>query len=350
MEEKRIKIGKRFVGEGCPSLIIAEAGVNHNGSLKLAKKMIDAAKMAGAGAIKFQTFITEELVTQDAPKANYQKKATGSKSQYEMLKKLELSERDFKELFNYCKRRGIMFLSTPFDSKSAEFLLKLGVPAFKIGSGDLTNIPLLLQVAGYKRPIILSTGMATLTEIKEAVKTIYSTGNKNLILLHCTSNYPTKYKEVNLRAMEALKKRFNVPIGYSDHTEGIEVAIAAVGMGACVVEKHFTLDRSLPGPDHKASLEPDEFAKMVRSIRNIELAMGDGIKRPQRSELEIKKVARKSIVAARDIQAGEIITKDMLAVKRPGTGIEPKFFSQIIGKRTKVALSKDQVLTWGKLV
>jgi len=268
----------------------------------------------------------------------------------EMAKRLQLPLEDFRELKNYARKCGILFLSTPFDPLSAEFLFELGVPAFKIGSGDLTNIPLLLQVAKYKRPIILSTGMATLTEVEEAVKTIYSTGNKNLILLHCTSNYPTKYKEVNLRAMEALKKRFNVPIGYSDHTEGIEVAIAAVGMGACVVEKHFTLDRSLPGPDHKASLEPDEFAKMVRSIRNIELAMGDGIKRPQRSELEIKKVARKSLVAAREIQAGEIITKDMLAVKRPGAGIEPKFLNKLIGKRTKVALSKDQVLTWGKLV
>ncbi|MEW6680128.1 MAG: N-acetylneuraminate synthase family protein, partial [bacterium] len=227
MKKKRINIAGRIIGDEQPVFIIAEAGVNHNGSLKLAKRLVDAAKVAGADAIKFQTFKADELVIPNAPKAEYQKKTTSGKSQYEMLKELELSENEFKELFDYCQEKKIIFMSTPFDFRSAEFLYKLGIPAFKIGSGDLTNPPLLIQVAKYRKPIILSTGMSTLAEVKEAVKAIYSTGNKKLILLHCTSNYPTKYEDVNLKAMVTLKDEFNVPIGYSDHTEGIEVAVAA---------------------------------------------------------------------------------------------------------------------------
>lgn len=331
---KTIKIGNKYIGEGQSVFIIAEAGVNHNGSLKLAKKMIDAAKSSGADAVKFQTFKAEDLMAEKG-------------ARFKMLKKLELNQNGFKTLSDYCKKKNIMFLSTAFDSKSADFLYRLGVPAFKIASGELTNTPLLLQIANYHKPIILSTGMATLKEVREAVKAIYSTGNKKLILLHCTSNYPTRHEDVNLKAMDTLKKEFNVAVGYSDHTEGIEVPIAAVTMGACVIEKHLTMDKGLPGPDHKVSLEPDEFKDMVNAIRNIEKIMGDGIKVPRQSELEIKKIARKSIVASRDIPMGTRLSMDMLSVKRPGKGIEPKYLNRIIGKQLKVDIEKDRVFTWG---
>ncbi len=350
MRRKQIKIGDRLIGCNSPVFIIAEAGVNHNGNLRLAKKMVDNAKDIGVDAIKFQTFKTDELATHDAPKEKYQKKTTFGKFQHEMLKRLELSGGEFKELFNYCQKKKIMFLSTPFDFQSAEFLYELGVPAFKISSGDLTNIPLLLKIAKYGKPIILSTGMATLSEVKDAVKAIYSAGNKKLVLLHCTSNYPTEYKNVNLRAMETLLKTFNLPVGYSDHTEGIEVPIAAVALGGCVIEKHFTLDKNLPGPDHKASLEPEEFKKMVKSIRNTERAMGSGKKKPMCSEAEMKRVSRKSIVAACDIPKGMRITYEMLAIKRPGTGIEPKYIGKIISREFKRYIKKNQILTWKEVL
>ncbi|MEW6482425.1 MAG: N-acetylneuraminate synthase [bacterium] len=349
MRKEQINIAGRTIGDNQPVFIISEAGVNHNGDVKIAKKMIEAAKDIGADAIKFQTFKADELVIPNAPKAEYQNKTTSGKSQYEMLKELELSENEFKKLFNYCQKKNIIFLSTPFDFQSAEFLYKLGVPAFKIGSGDLTNIPLLIQVAKYGKPIILSTGMSTLAEVKEAVKPIYSTGNKKLILLHCTSNYPTKYEDVNLKAMVTLKDEFNLPIGYSDHTEGIEVSVGAVALGACVIEKHFTLDKNLAGPDHKASLEPDEFRKMVQSIRNVEMAMGNGIKKPTKSEIEVQKVARKSIVVARDIPKGTRLSLDMLAIKRPGTGIEPKYLDKLVDKQVITSIKKDQILTWSMM-
>ncbi len=344
---RHVKIGNKKVGAGFPVFIIAEAGVNHNGSIKLAKKMIDLAKSIGADAIKFQTFRTENLVAFSAPKANYQKETTAKKTHFQMLKELELSEADFEKLYSYCKKKKIIFLSTPFDSQSAEFLDKLGVCAFKISSGDLTNMSLLFQVAQYKKPIILSTGMSDLTEIKDAVDSIYAARNKELILLHCTSNYPTKYEDVNLKAMLTLNKTFGVPVGYSDHTCGIEISIAAVAIGASVIEKHFTLDRKFYGPDHKSSLEPAEFKKVIESVRRIERAMGDGFKRPQRSEIEIKNVVRKSIVAACDISKGRRLTLDMLAVKRPGTGIEPKYLNQLINRQIKINLKKDQILNWG---
>jgi N-acetylneuraminate synthase/N,N'-diacetyllegionaminate synthase len=343
---RKIAINNRKVGEGEACFIIAEAGVNHNGSLAMAKKMINAAKQAGVDAIKFQTFKTEELAIENAPRANYQSKQVLDESQFEMLKKLELSESEFVELFSYCKKNQIMFLSTPFDFKSAEFLNDLGVPAFKVGSGDLNNIPLILKVAAYGKPLILSTGMSNLTEVKESVEAIYSVGNNELILLHCTSNYPTKFDDVNLKAMQTLQNEFGVLVGYSDHTEGIEVAVAAVAMGACVIEKHFTLDRTLPGPDHKASLEPNELKQMVCSIRNVEKAMGSGEKKPSKSEAEIKRVARKSIVAAVNIPKGTILTQEFLAIKRPGTGIEPKYLSAVIGKKTKRAFGKNQLIEW----
>jgi N-acetylneuraminate synthase/N,N'-diacetyllegionaminate synthase len=350
MKNKEIKIRNRKVGNNQPVFIIAEAGVNHNGSLKLAKRMIDSAKNCGVDAVKFQTFKTEEVVTRDAPKAEYQKASAPAESQFEMIKKLELSEPAFRELSDYCRKKKIIFLSTPFDFQSARFLYKLGVPAFKIGSGELTNIPLLLQIAQYGKAVILSTGMSDLKEVKDAVRVIYSTKNKKLILLHCTSNYPAKFEDINLRAMDTLKKKFNVPIGYSDHTKGIEVAIAAVAMGACVIEKHFTLDNNLPGPDHKASITPAELKCMVKSVRNIEKSLGNGIKEIRKSELEIKKVARKSIVASVDIPKGMILSKEMLVIKRPGTGIEPKFLGRIIGKRLKKNILEDKILTWDLLV
>lgn len=349
MKNKDIKIRNRKIGENQPVFIIAEAGVNHNGSLKMAKRMIDTAKSCGADAVKFQTFKTEEVVTCEAPKAEYQKKSAPDESQFEMIKKLELSEPVFRELFNYCRKKKIIFLSTPFDSQSARFLYKLGIPAFKIGSGELTNIPLLLQVAKYGKPVILSTGMSNLEEIRGAVRGIYSTGNKKLILLHCTSNYPAKFENINLKAMDSLRRKLNVPIGYSDHTKGIEIAVAAVAMGACIIEKHFTLDNNLPGPDHKASLMPAELKHMVQSIRNVEKSLGNGVKEIQKSEIEIKKIARKSIIAKVDIPKGLTISKEMLAIKRPGTGIEPKFLSRIIGKRLKKGIQKDKILTWNSL-
>jgi N-acetylneuraminate synthase/N,N'-diacetyllegionaminate synthase len=311
--------------------------------------MIDAAKSAGADAIKFQTYVTEELVTINAPKAEYQKKAFPAMSQFEMLKSLEFSGSDFGELFKYCKKRKILFLSTPFDSQSAKLLYGLGVVAFKISSGDLTNLPLLEQIAKYGKTIILSTGMSSLREVSTAVGAIYSTGNRDLILLHCTSSYPAGYNNVNLRAMLALREKFKVPVGYSDHTLGMEVALSAVALGATVIEKHFTLSNNFVGPDHKASIEPDYFKKMTIAIRNVEAALGSGSKKCQGSELKIRKIARKSIVAARDICRGQRLTLEMLAIKRPGTGIKPRHLNKLINSQTIKDIKKDQVLTWEKI-
>ena len=343
---KKIKIANKFIGQGYPCFIIAEAGVNHNGKIDLAKKMIDVAKSTSADAIKFQAFRANELVSSTAPKATYQVKAVPNLTQYEMLKRLELSESELEELSRYCQRKKILFISSAFDFQSAELLQKLKVPAFKIGSGELTNLPLLKKVAQYQKPIILSTGMANLQEIAQAIRVIYSTGNRSLVLLHCTSNYPTKYEDVNLRAMITLKQEFNLPVGYSDHTEGLEIPVAAVAMGAGVIEKHFTLDRNLPGPDHQASLEGEELKRMIQSIRKIELALGDGIKRAQKAELEMRKIVRRSLVAAIDIAKGTLISIDMVAIKRPGTGIKPAFLSKIIHKKAKTNIKKDQLLSW----
>ncbi len=335
-----------MIGENNPVFVIAEAGVNHNGSVAMAKKMVDSAKAAGADAIKFQSFRADQLVTYDAPKALYQQARSLGKNQYEMLKQLELSEAGQRELFDHCRKRGILFLSTPFDGQSAEFLNRLGMPAFKISSGDLTDLPLLLKIARMGKPMILSTGMATLQEIDLAVKTVKKAGNKKLILLHCTSNYPTEYLNVNLKAMQSMGKKFDLPVGLSDHTLGIEVPIAAVALGACVIEKHFTLDISLPGPDQLASLEPEELKQMVSAIRNVEMALGDGEKAPRKSEKQIALVARKSIVAAAVLIKGTRISPDMLAVKRPGTGIEPKYLNKFIGKTVKKNILKDQLIDW----
>ncbi len=330
--------------------IIAEAGVNHNGRLKLAKRLVDAAKTAGADAVKFQTYRTEDLVTRQAPKAAYQNKTVPGKSQYDMLKGLELSAADFKVLSSYCRKKKILFLSTPFDIRSADLLRSLGMKMFKVSSGDLTNIPMLKHIAKYKRPMILSTGMADIKEIREAVKAVRSAGNNNIVLMQCTSNYPSRHKDINLRVMAALRKTFKLPAGLSDHSTGIEVSIAAAALGASIIEKHFTLDRGMNGPDHMASLEPAKLKEMVLCVRNVENAMGSGNKLPSGTETEIKKVARKSIVALSDIPKGARIKLGMITVKRPGTGIEPKYFNLLIGKTAGSYIEKDTPIKWRQII
>lgn len=340
-----IKIGSKTISENSPVFIIAEAGVNHNGDIEIAKKLVDAAREAGADAIKFQIFKTENLVIKSAEKAEYQKSTTGSgETQYDMLKKLELSYDAHLKIMEYCKECNLLYIATPFDYESADILERLNVYAYKISSGDITNLPFLKYIASKAKPMIISTGMSNLGEVEDAVEAIKSTGNENIVLLHCTSNYPTKYKDVNLNAMITLKNAFKLPVGYSDHTLGIEVAIAAVSLGAIVIEKHFTLDRTMPGPDHRASMEPNELKRMIDSIRNVEAALGDGIKRCVGKEEDVKKAARKSIVAAVDIPLGSIITEEMLTIKRPGTGMPPKFLNYLIGKKAKTDISKDTVI------
>lgn len=328
--------------------IIAEAGVNHNGNLDVAKRLVDAALKAGADAVKFQTFIPEHVVTKTAERAAYQKTnmPTKRESQLEMIERLALGCEEFRALKGYCDQLGIMFLSTPFDYYSVDYLDELGVPAFKVASGELVNHPFLKYVAAKGKPLILSTGMATLGEVEEALEAVRSAGAGDITLLHCTSNYPASFADVNLRALVTMQQAFGVPVGYSDHTPGIEVAAAAAALGACVIEKHFTLDRQMEGPDHRASLEPDELASMVQAVRNVEKAMGDGRKRPSDSEIEIMRVARRSLVAACDIAAGEVITAEKLAVKRPGTGMPPKMWDVVVGRRARTDIPADTVLTW----
>jgi len=302
------------------TFIIAEAGVNHNGSLDMAKKLIDVAAEAGADVVKFQTFKTEKVVTRTAPKAEYQSKNTGSdETQFEMIKKLELSEADHDVLVDYCTRKKIMFLSTAFDEPSVDLLTKYKLDIFKIPSGEITNLPYLLRAARLRKKIILSTGMADLGEIEDALEILIDAGTQrqDITVLHCNTEYPSPFEDVNLRAMISIKKAFKVKVGYSDHTTGIEVPIAAVALGASVIEKHFTLDRNLPGPDHKASLEPGELSAMVRGIRNIEAALGDGIKRPSGSELKNKVIARRSIHLDKNLGIGHVLKQDDLIMKRP---------------------------------
>lgn len=325
--------------------IIAEAGVNHNGSLELAKRMVDKAKEAGVDCIKFQTFISKNIVTKKADKAEYQKKQTNSgESQLDMLRKLELSFDDFKELKNYCDFIGIEFLSTAFDFESIDFLNSLGMKTWKIPSGEITNLPYLVKIAKTHKPVILSTGMSTLDETGTAIDILKTNGCKDITLLHCTTEYPAPYKDVNLKAMDTLRQKFDVSVGYSDHTRGIEVPIAAVAMGAAVVEKHFTLDRNLEGPDHKASLEPDELKNMVGAIRNIELALGNGEKIPFPSELKNITIARKSIVAKCDIKKGEILNEENIVTKRPGNGISPMRWFDVLGMPAVKDFEEDELI------
>ncbi|MBE6505276.1 MAG: N-acetylneuraminate synthase [Methanobrevibacter millerae] len=312
------------------TFIIAEIGVNHNGSVDLAKKMIKSASMCGIDAVKFQTFVSEDLVTENAKTAKYQEDNTNEDSQFEMLKKLELSFDDFYELKEYAEGCGVIFISSPFDIKSVDLLEKLNVSLYKLGSGELTNYELIDYVLSTDKPLIISTGMASLEEIKETYNHIEN--KENLIVLHCITGYPTSFEEANLKFIKTLQNELDVPIGFSDHSPGIELPIAAVALGACVVEKHFTLDKTLEGPDHKASLNPEEFKAMVSAIRNVEVAMGDGVRKFSANESEIKKIARKSIVLNEDVKKGTIIQKEMLAIKRPGTGISPKYIGDVIGK------------------
>ena len=326
------------------TFIIAEIGVNHNGSIELAKNMIKSASRCGVDAVKFQTFRSEDLVTENAKTADYQQKYANESSQLEMLKKLELTFEDFKELKDYASKCNVMFISSPFDINSVDLLENLNVSLYKLGSGELNNFELIDYVQKTNKPIILSTGMATLEEIKETYDFIEN--KENLIILHCITGYPTSFEEANLNFIKTLQDEFDVPIGFSDHSPGIELPIAAVALGACVIEKHFTLDKTLEGPDHKASLNPIEFKAMVDAIRNVEVAMGDGVRRFSENELEIKKIARKSIILNEDVSEGMTIEKKMLTIKRPGTGIAPKYINQVIGKRVNQDLNKNTVLKW----
>lgn len=329
------------------TLIIAEAGVNHNGDLKLAQRLIDVAADAGADCVKFQTFRAARQVTRFAQKANYQIKAADrEETQYDMLLRLELSPEIHKELIAYCAKRNIQFLSTAFDLESADLLKELGQSLFKIPSGEITNFKYLNHVGQFASDIILSTGMSTLGEIEAAIKVLEQAGTPRykITILHCTTEYPTPMIDVNLRAMQTISTAFGVDVGYSDHTPGIEVAIAAVAMGASVIEKHFTLDRDLPGPDHKASLEPVELKRMVSAIRNIEIALGDGIKRLTSSEAKNKPVVRKSLVAKQRIKAGDIFSEHNLTTKRPGTGISPMRWNEVMGRIAPRDFEEDELI------
>jgi len=327
--------------------IIAEAGVNHNGSLKIAKKLIDVAAGSGVDAIKFQAFKAEALVTKTASTAEYQKKVILKRqTQFEMLKKLELGIGAHRELMRYSKSKGIKFISSAFDLESIELLHNLGLEIFKIPSGEITNLPYLRKVGSFKKKVIISTGMANLKEIKDALNILISSGTKkaDITVLHCNTEYPTPLEDVNLRAMLTIRDKFKIKVGYSDHTLGIEVPIATVALGASIIEKHFTLNKNMEGPDHKASLEPDELKKMVRAIRNIEKILGNGIKRPSRSELKNINIVRKSIVAANPIKKGEKFSESNLTIKRPGSGISPFMWDDVIGRVAKNDFDKDRLI------
>ena len=327
--------------------IIAEAGINHNGSIELAKKLIDVAAESGADAVKFQTFVTDNLVNKSAQKADYQKQNTSKdESQYEMLKRLELDKKAHEAIISYCMQKKIMFLSTPFDHESIDLLNGFEMPIFKIPSGEITNLPYLRHIGRLAKEVIISTGMANLNEVQNALEVLIKAGTskEKITVLHATTEYPCPVGEVNLRAMQTIKATFDVKVGYSDHTQGIEVPIAAVAMGACVIEKHFTLDRAMEGPDHKASLEPDELKAMVQAIRHIELALGDGIKRPTESEQKNISVARKSILASRPIEIGETFSDNNLIVKRPGNGISPMRWDEVVGHKATRNFSADELI------
>lgn len=323
--------------------IIAEAGVNHNGDFALAKRMVDAAAKAGADYIKFQTFIPQKLVSKFARKAEYQKETTGSEeSQLEMLEKLVLTQENFRELAEYCGQKQIGFISTPFDLESIDFLDSVTMDFWKLPSGEITNLPYLMKIGQTKKTVVLSTGMSTIQEVKDAVSVLQKAGTTEITLLHCNTQYPTPMQDVNLKAMQTLKEQLHLPVGYSDHTKGIEVPVAAVAMGATVIEKHFTLDKTMEGPDHKASLEPEELKTMVQAIRNIEQALGNGEKEPSPSEQENIPVVRKSIVAKYSIRKGETFTEENLTVKRPGNGISPMRWYEMIGKKAVRDFSEDE--------
>ena len=339
------QISGREIRAGQPCYVIAEAGVNHNGDLALAKRLVDVAVEAGADAVKFQTFQADLIASAAAPKADYQKVTTeAAESQLEMLRRLELSAAAHHALLPYCRERGIEFLSTPFEEVSADFLESLGVAAYKLPSGEITNLPFLEHVARKGRPLVVSTGMSTLGEVETALHIIARNGNPPVALLHCVSNYPADPAQTNLRAMLTLQAAFGVPVGYSDHTQGIEIALAAVALGACIIEKHFTLDRNLPGPDHQASSEPVELQALIRGIRKVEASLGDGRKVPALCEANTAAVGRKSLIAASDLAAGTVLDEHGIAIRRPGNGLPPAARPYVVGRRLKTPVRAGEVL------
>jgi N-acetylneuraminate synthase/N,N'-diacetyllegionaminate synthase len=345
-----INIADRKIGPGQPCFIIAEAGVNHNGDLETCKALIDVAIEAGADAVKFQTFTADRVSNASARKAEYQQQATGSaESQLEMLRRLELTPEAHYTIVDYCRKCDILFLSTPFDDKSVELLDEIGMPAFKIGSGEITNWPFLQVIARKAKPVILSTGMSYLSEIDQAVRVLQAAGCDQLILLHCVSSYPADPADVNLKAIKTLETAFQVPVGFSDHTHGIEISLGAVALGACVIEKHFTVDRNLPGPDHKASLEPNELMALVKGIRSLESAFGDGRKVPAPGEQDTRQFSRRSLVLKCELKAGSSIEASMLTALRPAGGIDPSSTKFVVGRRVKRTLKAGQMLTWQDL-
>lgn len=348
---KPVKIGNKLVGPNQPCFIIAEAGVNHNGDLKKAKKLIDVAVTAGADVVKFQTFVTENIVTRSAERAKYQKLNMPSvdESQWQMLKKLELNKTAFSILKTYASKKGIMFFSTPYDIPSIDMLDDLGVSAFKVSSAWITNLPFLKHMASKGKPIIFSRGMSYEDEISEAIQTMKAAGAKYLVLMHCHFNYPTDIADVNLRVLGTLRDKFGLPTGFSDHSQGISASLAAVALGAVAIEKHFTLDKNLPGPDHKASLEPDELKSLIKGIREIEKALGSPKIQVSKNEAPMRLVSRTSVVSKVTIPKDTIITRAMIAIKRPGTGILPKDINKVIGKKAKLNIKSDSIITWREI-
>lgn len=337
----KVRIGDRYISEEEPCFIIAEAGVNHNGDVELAKRLIDIAKDAGADAVKFQTFKTERFLSRNIVVPKHVK---SKDSLFETVRKLELSEEEHYELSEYCKQKGIIFMSTPMDNNSVDLLDDIGVPVFKVASCDLDNLPLLKYIAKKEKAVILSTGMGTISEVGEAVEVIKSNRNGDIILLHCVSTYPPRVDDVNLKAINTLRNAFKLPVGYSDHTIGVNIPLAAVALGAKVIEKHFTLDKKMGGPDHAVSADPDELKNLISGIREIKKSFGTSVKVPSKDEIEMKKSFRKSIVANTDIRKGETITPEMLSIKRPGTGLSPKYFDFIVGKKAKRDMKYDDLI------
>ncbi|MFH1642151.1 MAG: N-acetylneuraminate synthase [Nanoarchaeota archaeon] len=336
--KKTIKIANKLVGKDQPCFIIAEAGINHNGQVDLAKKLVDEAKKAGADAVKFQTFATDQFLSKNIAEPK------NVESILKIAKGLELSKEDHYELSKYCKQKGIIFISTPLDNGSVDLLDKIGVPMFKVASCDLDNLPLLAYIAKKGKPMIVSTGMAKLSEVEEAIDVIRSCGNEDIILLHCVSKYPSNAEQTNLNAMKTLETAFKLPVGYSDHTMGINISLAAVSLGAKVIEKHFTLDKKMEGYDHAISADPKELVNMINGIREVEKSFGTGIKAPSKDEIEMKKPMRRSIIANADIKKGEVIKPEMIIAKRPGTGISPKFFDFIVGRKATRDINKDEFI------
>jgi N-acetylneuraminate synthase len=331
-------------------LIIAEIGCNHNGDMNIAKQLIEVAASAGADCAKFQSFNPDELMVRHAPKASYQIEATSaSETQYERLCRLRLSKDDHLELKKHCEEQGVLFCSSPFDHGSADLLFEVGVPFVKIASGEVTNLPFLAYIGSLDLPIVMSTGMASIEEIEEALDTIEKDNSQAVVLMHCLSSYPAPWEEANLLAIKALQETFSLPVGFSDHSEGIDLSLAAVALGAVAIEKHITLDKDMEGGDHRASLEPHEFEELVKKIRKLEVALGDGVKRCMPSEENIRDVARKSIVSLKSINEGQVIASADIGIKRPGTGIPPRFVNRIIGSRAKEDISEDRLIKWNQI-